>query len=54
MKNLKVIDTSILKDWAKEIFTSNNFHMVDVRKNKIHTEKLWPWVKFMLVKKLLN
>ena len=29
MKNLKVIDTSILKDWAKEIFTSNNVHMVD-------------------------
>jgi len=30
MKNLKIIDTSILKDWAKEIFTSNNFHMMDV------------------------
>ena len=41
MKNLKVIDTSILKDWAKEIFTSNNFHMVDVsQKQNTHRKAL--------------
>jgi cyclic pyranopterin phosphate synthase len=41
MKNLKIIDTSILKDWAKEIFTSNNFHMVDVsQKQNTHRKAL--------------
>lgn len=41
MKNLKVIDTSILKDWAKEIFTSSNFHMVDVsQKQNTHRKAL--------------
>ena len=41
MKNLKIIDTKIVKDWAKEIFTNNNFHMVDVsQKQNTHRKAL--------------
>jgi cyclic pyranopterin phosphate synthase len=41
MKNLKIIDRSILKDWGKEIFASNNFHMVDVsQKQNTHRKAL--------------
>ena len=41
MTNLKIVDTNILKDWAKEFFTSNNFHMVDVSlKQNTHRKAL--------------
>ena len=41
MTNLKIVDTAILKDWAKEIFTNNNFHMVDVsQKQNTHRKAL--------------
>lgn len=41
MKNLKIIDTKIVKDWVKEIFTNNNFHMVDVsQKQNTHRKAL--------------
>ncbi len=41
MTNLKIVDTTILKDWAKEIFTNNNFHMVDVsQKQNTHRKAL--------------
>ena len=31
---LKVINQNLLKDWAKEIFKDNSFHMVDVSSKK--------------------
>ena len=31
---LKVINQNSLKDWAKEIFKDNSFHMVDVSSKK--------------------
>ena len=31
---LKVINQNLLKDWAKEIFRDNSFHMVDVSSKK--------------------
>lgn len=41
MTNLKIVDTTVLKDWAKEIFTNNNFHMVDVsQKQNTHRKAL--------------
>ena len=41
MTNLKIVDTTFLKDWAKEIFTNNNFHMVDVsQKQNTHRKAL--------------
>jgi len=38
MTNLKVVNSTTLKDWAKVIFTDNNFHMVDVS-NKQNTHR---------------
>ena len=34
MKNLKVLDSEELKDWAKEIFKKNSFNMIDVSSKK--------------------
>ena len=34
MTNLKIINESELKDWAKEIFKKNSFNMVDVSSKK--------------------
>ena len=31
---LKVINQNLLKDWAKEIFKNNSFHMIDVSSKK--------------------
>ena len=31
---LKVINQNLLKDWAKEIFKDNSFHMVDISSKK--------------------
>jgi cyclic pyranopterin phosphate synthase len=38
MTNLKVVNSTTLKDWAKAIFADNNFHMVDVS-NKQNTHR---------------
>ena len=51
---LKVINQNLLKDWAKEIFKDNSFHMIDVSSKKETFRRALASGKIFVGKEVLN
>ena len=54
MKNLKIINSDQLKDWAENIFKNNSFNMVDVSSKKETSRRALATGKIYVGKEVFN